>query len=179
MKHRVFSLVFGTALAVVALSIPAGSEACTVACGVGIEWTYEDGTLTVSGSGPMENFDAAATWVEYRGEITKAVISVGVTMVGDNDFRDYDALQEVSIGHDVTTLGKGSFLGCDALVRIHLPSSFRVFDEECLRDCKSLTAIHCEGTFPSFRLNCLGGRIVKLYYPASRPWPVKLVHELQ
>ena len=179
MKHRMFALVFCTALAVLALTIPAGAEAVTGTCGEGIEWTYEDGTLTVSGSGPMENFEAAAPWDDYRGEITKAVISDGVTTVGDNAFRDYDALQEVSIGNDVTTLGKGSFLGCDALVRIHLPSSFRVFDEECLRDCKSLTAIHCEGTFPSFRLNCLWGSSVKIYYPASRPWPVKLVQELE
>ena len=124
MKHRMFALVFCTALAVLALTIPAGAEAVTGTCGEGIEWTYEDGTLTVSGSGPMENFEAAAPWDDYRGEITKAVISDGVTTVGDNAFRDYDALQEVSIGNDVTTLGKGSFLGCDALVRIHLPSSF-------------------------------------------------------
>ena len=177
--HRIFALFFCMALAVLALTIPAGAEAVTGTCGDGIEWTYEDGTLTVSGSGPMENFEALAPWDDYRGEITKAVISDGITTVGDNAFRDYDALQEVSIGNNVTTLGKGSFLGCDALVRIHLPSSFRVFDEECLRDCKKLTAIHCEGTFPSFRLNCLWGSSVKIYYPASRPWPVKLVQELE
>ena len=134
MKHRIFALFFCTALAVLALTIPAGAEAVTGTCGDGIEWTYEDGTLTVSGSGPMENFEALAPWDDYRGEITKAVISDGITTVGDNAFRDYDALQEVSIGNNVTTLGKGSFLGCDALVRIHLPSSFRVFDEECLQE---------------------------------------------
>lgn len=60
MKHRMFALFFCTALAVLALTIPAGAEAVTGACGEGIEWTYEDGTLTVSGSGPMENFEAAA-----------------------------------------------------------------------------------------------------------------------
>lgn len=179
MKHRILTLFFCTALAVLALTIPAGAEAATGTCGEGIEWTYEDGTLTVSGTGEMENFEDIAPWDEYRDSITRVVIEDGITHLGDNAFRDYDAITEADLGTTLVSLGKGSFLGCDGLERLHLPKTFRIFDEECLRDCKGLTAIHCEGVFPSFRLNCLWGSNVKIYYPASRPWPVSLVKELE
>ena len=179
MKHRLFTLFFCAVLAVVPLTIPARGEAVTGTCGEEIEWKYEDGTLTVSGTGEMENFEDLAPWDEYRDSITKVVIEDGLTNVGDNAFRNYDAIREVELGTTLVTLGKGSFLGCDNLERIHLPKSFRVFDEECLRDCVRLTAIHCEGGFPSFRLNCLWGSNVKIYSPASRPWPVSLIQELE
>lgn len=179
MKHRILTLFLCMAMTVLTIGIPAKAEPVTGTCGEGIEWTYEDGTLTVSGTGQMENFEDKAPWDEYRDSITKVVISDGITHVGDNAFRNYDAITEVEFGTGLTTLGKGSFLSCDNLERIHLPRSFRVFDEECLRDCKKLTAIHCEGGFPSFRLNCLWGSNVKIYYPASRPWPVSLVQELE
>lgn len=162
-----------------AISIPAHADTASGSCGDGIDWALEGSTLTISGNGPMENFEEEAPWAAYKGDITSVIIDGNVTTVGDNAFKDYDALTEVDFGSAMHTLGKHSFQDCDGLTSISLPSSFRIFDEECLRDCTKLTAIHCAGPFPSFKLNCLWGSNVKIYYPARSPWPVSLVQQLE
>ncbi len=161
------------------LTVQVSAEEISGTCGEGIAWTLEQGVLTISGNGPMENFEASAPWDDHREEIARVVIDGNVTTIGDNAFRDYDSLEEVDLGSAMHTLGKHSFQGCDALVRISLPDTFKIFDEECLRDCGKLTAIHCYGTFPSFKENCLWGSYVKIYYPAERPWPVSLIQQLE
>ena len=165
--------------AVFALSISAHADTASGSCGDGIDWALEGSTLTVSGNGPMENFEEEAPWAAYKSDITSLKIKGNVTTIGDNAFKDYDALTEVDFGSAMHTLGKHSFQGCDGLTSISLPGSFRIFDEECLRDCSRLTAIHCAGPFPSFKLNCLWGSAVKIYYPAKSPWPVSLVQQLE
>ena len=149
-------------------------------CGDEVAWTLEGSTLTISGYGPMEDFDAEAPWADYKDEIKKVVFTGGVTTVGAHSFEDYDALTEVDFGDSMHTLGPRCLAYCDGLVRIHLPATFRIFGFECLRSCHSLKAIHCDGgAFPSFKESCLWDSEVKIYYPASNPWPVNLIEQLE
>lgn len=148
-------------------------------CGEGITWELEDGVLTISGNGPMEDFEEQAPWYEYRDSIQKVVLSGGVTTVGANAFRDYDAITEVDFGEALNMLGAGSFASCGGLTRLHLPKTFRTFGEESLRGCPNLKAIHCEGPFPSFKLNCLWDTYTKIYFPVNSPWPVSLIQQLE
>ena len=148
-------------------------------CGEDLRWKYENGTLTISGSGTMDDYtDSAAPWKEYKDEIEKLVLS-GVTYIGAEAFRDFDKLKEIEFGYHIKEFGYRAFYGCDGLETLELPMSFKVFGEESLRGCKNLKEIHCDGGFPSFRLNCLWESYVTIYFPADRPWPVSLIQELE
>ena len=38
-------------------------------CGEELQWVLEEGVLTISGNGPMEDFEEQAPWYEYRDSI--------------------------------------------------------------------------------------------------------------
>ena len=148
-------------------------------CGEDLRWKYEDGTLTISGSGVMDDYsETPAPWAQYKDSIEKLVLS-GVTYIGSEAFRDYDQLKEIEFGYHIREFGYRAFFGCDGLEMLNLPMSFKIFGEESLRGCKNLKSIHCDGGFPSFRLNCLWESYVTIYFPADRPWPVSLIQELE
>ena len=148
-------------------------------CGEDLRWKFEDGTLTVSGTGEMDDYqETAAPWAEYKDEVEKLVLS-GVTYIGAEAFRDFDNLKEIDFGYHIKEIGYRAFYGCDGLEMLDLPMSFKIFGEESLRACKNLKDIHCDGGFPSFRLNCLWESYVTIYFPADRPWPVSLIQELE
>lgn len=147
-------------------------------CGDDLFWKYEDGTLTISGTGAMDDHVGGAPWAAHKNEVEKLVLS-GVTYIGAESFRDYDKLTEIDFGYHIREIGTRAFYGCDGLTSIRLPMSFKIFGEESLRACTNLEAIHCDGGFPSFRLNCMWESYVTIYYPAERPWPVSLIQELE
>ena len=123
--------------------------------------------------------EGAAPWAAYKDQITKVVFSGNVTTVGSYAFKDYDAITDVDFGSAMHTLGANSFAQCDGLTSISLPATFRIFGEQSLYSCKNLKAIHCYGPFPSFKLNCLWDSYVTIYYPASSPWSVDLIAQLE
>lgn len=147
-------------------------------CGDDLRWKFEGGTLTISGSGAMDDYAGGAPWAAHKNEIEKLVLS-GVTYIGAEAFRDYDKLTTIDFGYHIREIGTRAFYGCDGLTSISLPMSFKIFGEESLRACTNLEEINCDGGFPSFRLNCMWESYVTIYFPADRPWPVSLIQELE
>ena len=148
-------------------------------CGEDLTWTYDKGTLTISGSGPMDDFSDGAPWQQYKDQITRVELTGSVTTVGAGAFTDYDSLKTVDLGNSLVEIGSKAFSSCDGLTSVDLPGSFRVFGEESFSHCSKLETFRFEGGFPSFRLNCMWGTNAKLIYPASRPWPLKHIKELE
>lgn len=147
-------------------------------CGDDLRWKFENGTLTISGTGAMDDYVGGAPWAAHKNEIEKLVLS-GVTYIGAEAFRDYDKLTAIEFGYHIREIGTRAFYGCDGLESIDLPMSFKIFGEESLRACTNLEEINCDGGFPSFRLNCMWESYVTIYFPADRPWPVSLIQELE
>ena len=147
-------------------------------CGDDLVWKYEDGTLTISGTGKMDDYEEDAPWAAYRDEITKVVLE-GVTYVGARAFNDYDAIEEVDFGTALYELGVQSFRSCEGLTEISLPKTFKIFGEECFNSCSNLKEIHCSGKFPSFKQNCLWAVYATIYYPAAAPWSVTYIEQLE
>lgn len=84
-------------------------------------WSVSDTTLTITGSGAMANYtDGTAPWPK---NITKVVISSGVTKVGNYAFSDMRELASVELASGLTTIGEGAFKNCKKLTEIDLPSS--------------------------------------------------------
>lgn len=179
---QLFSILIALCLAL-PLAVPAAAaenEGDLAAGTIGdFTWTLTGNTLTISGSGAMEDFTEDAPWLPYASQIQKVIFTGGVTYVASGAFADYDTITEVDFGDAMYELGKRSFYSCDGLTALYMPASFKVFGEDSLRSCSKLTEIHCEGRFPSFRLNSLWDTYAKIYFPADRPWSVELIQQLE
>lgn len=176
---KIFIWILALALLLPA-AIPVRAAAEEVSGIIGeFTWTLEDGTLTIDGSGAMEDFEEDTPWLPYAAQIKKVAFTGGVTYVGAGAFADFDSITEVDFGEAMYELGARSFYGCDGLTELYMPASFKIFGEDSLRNCRNLTAIHCAGRFPSFRLNCLWDTYTKIYFPADKPWSVDLIAQLE
>ena len=179
---QLFSILIALCL-VLPLAVPAAASETGDVLASGalgdFTWTLAGNTLTISGSGAMEDFTEDAPWLPYASQIQKVVFTGGVTYVASGAFADYDTITEVDFGDAMYELGKRSFYSCDGLTALYMPASFKVFGEDSLRSCSKLTEIHCEGRFPSFRLNSLWDTYAKIYFPADRPWSVELIQQLE
>lgn len=162
-----------SALPMQALAAESGS------CGAGISWTFDGSTLTISGSGAMDDCSGGAPWETFKGSIRSVVFTGGVTYVGAGAFKDCDALTSVSLGSSMTELGAEAFAFCDGLTSLSTPASFKIFGPGSLQSCPNLKRIDCAGRFPTFRSNCLWQTRATIYYPAASPWPVDTIKQLE
>ncbi len=127
-------------------------------CGDNLTWTYQNGVLTISGTGDMYDYiDSAvdddaepAPWSIYSDDIKAVVIEDGVTSIGAFTFGSFPNLTSLTIGDSVKSIGDYTFLGCP-LTSVKLPSSlesigahaFSCTDLETVdtTDVKNLTTI--------------------------------------
>ena len=80
-------------------------------CGEYLTWELtEDGTLTIFGTGNMDDWAAnAEPWNAWRAEIRTVVIEDGVTSIGSFAFYLCDALTQVTIPESVSVVGDNAF----------------------------------------------------------------------
>ena len=165
-----------TAEAVEETKASADPNAKSGTCGDGLTWVLEGNTLTVSGSGEMED---GAPWDAHKNKIKKLVLTGGVTKVGAEAFYGYDRLKSIDFGNSLVEIGARAFYGCTDLTIIHLPATFRTFGEECFRDCTSLQKVYCDGGMPRFNSSCLWtGEYIAVYHPTNNVWPADAVNQL-
>ena len=90
-----------------------------------MDWTLENGILTISGQGPMQDFStaSAAPWYNRRSEITQIVVGAGITSIGNNSFTFCQNATAVTLPDGLMTIGKNAFWGCENLTAITLPDS--------------------------------------------------------
>lgn len=150
------------------------------ACGDDLTWSYSGGTLTISGSGDMDDCTAGAPWDTHAGNITKVVLNGSVTGIGAGAFSGFTALTEVDFGTSLREIGENAFRGCTGLTTVSLPKTFRLFGPSCFQDCTNLLEVHCAGGMPSFRSNCLwNGSHITVFCPDDNIWGLKYVEELE
>ena len=97
-------------------------------CGDKINWILGyDGTLTISGTGEMTNYDLTTALNYYpfqnNADIKKIVIGNGVTSIGNCAFRGCTSLNSITIPDSVTYIGNDAFYGCNSLTSITIPDS--------------------------------------------------------
>ena len=148
-------------------------------CGESVYWTYAGGTLTVTGTGAMDDFPDGAPWADERLLMKAVVIGDGITYIGAHAFENYDQLTDVRLGKDVYEIGTAAFRSCDALKEITFPKSFKIFGEDSFRSCALMSKMHFQGGMPKFKMNCLWDTTAKLIYPASNPWPLEHIIQLE
>ena len=123
--------------------LPVKTEAATSgSCGSGVYWEYNDGTLTISGSGPMYNYSSGAMpWYSYRNSIFHVEIQPGVTSIGDCAFYEMGAILTVSIPDTVTSIGYAAFCWAEGLTAVDIPGSVKTIGENAFWCCLDLAEV--------------------------------------
>ena len=165
---KLFTLLFLTAFTLVGYAKVIASGYCGgEGDGTNLKWELTDaGTLTISGTGVMEDYTSSnkVPWYNYKteiedvslqegvtsigdyafhycGSLTSVVIPEGVTSIGSWAFYSCAALESVVIPEGVTSIGSFAFDNCAALERVEIPSSVTSIGDYAFNDCYSLTSV--------------------------------------
>ncbi len=140
-------------------------------CGDNLMWSLsEDGVLTISGTGAMDNYllETDTPWYKYNNKIKSIVIENGVTSVGNYAFRFCTTATAVTIANSVekigdyafengynivdltlsnklTSVGKEAFSSCSKITSLDLPETLTTTGHYAFSGCKALTSL----TIPS------------------------------
>ena len=112
-------------------------------CGENVTWTLEDGTLTISGTGRMADYNAnsPAPWADQADDITAVVVEAGVTTVGGSAFKGCTNLTTVTLADGVEYIETAAFNGCTSLSDITIPESVGYIKTGAFKDCNALTSV--------------------------------------
>lgn len=180
MKKRIIALLLAACVMLTLLpfgvfaeeaeeAVSADPNAKSGSCGEGLTWVLDGYTLTISGSGEMED---GAPWEAHKDHIEHVVLTGGVTKVGAEAFYKYDRIETVDFGDALVEIGDKAFYGCEDIDYIHLPATFRKFGAESFRGCQSLQRVYCDGGMPRFSDSCLWtGNYISVFFPTNNPWP--------
>ena len=109
-----------------------------------LTWTlYEDGTLTISGTGAMKNYDRADNLspAYQNSNVKKVVIEDGVTSIGKYAFFYCTGLTSITIPDGVTSIGKAAFFYCTGLTSITIPESVTNIEDYAFEWCIGLSSV--------------------------------------
>lgn len=173
MKKRLISLLL--AFSMMLTFLPAGAVSAFAEenlgpydCGQNVTATLSrnnDGdetyTLTITGDGPMANYDGYITssddsyapWYEKIQNITRLIVEGGVTTLGDNilyysysdsnsDFHSFHPnLREVKLPEGLSCIGASAFCDSPELTEVKIPSTVTKIKQSAFSGCTGLKEI--------------------------------------
>ncbi len=98
-------------------------------CGENCSWTIDDkGVLTVSGTGDMKDYSDPEEWSRtyprpwqsYNNTVKEIVIGEGITSVGTWAFKDFKALETLTLADSVKKIGMIAFDSATSLNKINM-----------------------------------------------------------
>lgn len=135
-----------TALLLAALMIfallPAAHAAETGVCGENVTWTLEGDTLTISGTGEMDDYvEANSPWYASRMQVRTIVVEEGITSIGDRAFRYHTNTLEARLPSTLKEIGTEAFLACYALEIADLPAGLEHIRSLAFSNCLKLDGV--------------------------------------
>lgn len=118
----------------------------TGSCGDGVIWEFnaDTKTLTISGSGAMDDYmavDDTQPWKAHRENVNNLVISEGVTRVGNYSFTFFNHLSEVTIPQSVNAIGNQVFYRCTRMTKVTILGNVTEIKGSTFRECRELKEI--------------------------------------
>lgn len=151
MKKKFLSIVL--ALSVFCAFVPLVASAETSGtCGKNLTWILDDyGTLTISGTGNMENWNLSSgekkeSPFKNNKEIKHVVIEDGVTDIGKLAFKNCSSLENIIIPNSVEVINSYTFYNCNNITRVTIPTGVTTIDRKAFCECTNLTDIYYGGT---------------------------------
>ena len=113
-------------------------------CGDNVTWelTY-DGRLTISGTGPMQDYaeQRDRPWNPHRNTVKKIVVEEGVTRIGSGAFWYCENALTVELPETVESIGARAFCYCKALTGVEFPSGLKSIGNSAFMQCESITEL--------------------------------------
>lgn len=123
-------------------------------CGENLTWELdlETGTLTISGTGDMKDyeqvyngdadysFSSSSAWSNCD-DIKSVIIESGVTSIGKCAFVGCKNLSGILIPNSINDIGDLAFRNCNGLTSISIPDSVSVINPDTFAYCSNLTSI--------------------------------------
>ena len=152
MKKRIVSFILAALLICTLLptSVFAAGIVASGTCGAqgdNLAWALDsDGTLTISGTGEMHDYnyyhlDNRTPWFDYNEQIKTVIVKSGVTSIGTYTFFGCGALTQVDIADTVRSIGNYAFYNCWVLSNVVLRNGITSIGDWAFDSCRVLTDI--------------------------------------
>lgn len=140
---RMISTFIALIMMIGLLPIMASAETVSGSCGSKATWAYDTATqtLTISGTGSMNDYKYNLPWKEYEDSITSVVVNSGITYLGDYVFKDFDNLVSATLPESVTSVGTDIFKFCKKLKAITLPTKLQAIGDYMFYGCHELNNV--------------------------------------
>ena len=141
-KFAVTLAVLLVALLCLTATVSAAEIVDSGTCGDNLTWTLDDeGTLTISGTGPMYDFSDYPPWLEL--DVRSVVVESGVTSIGECAFEtindDLSMLTQISLPNTLKKIGFRAFAGTN-IQEIDIPNSVTEISNYAFQD-SALTSV--------------------------------------
>lgn len=125
MKRKILLSLMLMVFGIFAFGMVSVSATTSGTCGKNIRWEFNAETLTISGTGEMNDYSEAneQPWYGNYFSIKKIIIENGVTSIGDYAFSGFNDLTDVTIPDSVTCIGECAFRWNKKMTSIKLPDS--------------------------------------------------------
>ncbi len=151
-KSNSTAYTYATSNGLVFVNMDTGETITPSLCGNSVTWKLENGTLTISGTGVMYDYEKeTAPWYADRAGITSLVVGEGVTNLGKYAFYNCAAITSVSLPSTLVGIKANAFEACAGITSVTLPEGLERLDPGAFSGT-SLSAI----TLPQ-GLKTLGG----------------------
>ncbi|MDE6671560.1 MAG: leucine-rich repeat protein [Ruminococcus sp.] len=114
-------------------------------CGDDVSWKYENGTLLISGTGEMNDYEykneTYAPWHDLNENIENIIIENGVTNIGKQAFYECTSVKSVIIPDSIESIDSRAFYGCTSLTSVNIPDSVTYLSTYVFENCTSLETI--------------------------------------
>ena len=107
-------------------------------CGNNASWRYQNGLLTISGTGAIDDYDDSGEdvpWMDYWTDIQAVVIGEGITRIGNNAFTYCGSLTDVSLPKTLRNIGEYAFYGCSSMTSVTIPQGVTSIENGAFEWC--------------------------------------------
>lgn len=112
-------------------------------CGDDVIWAFDEGALTISGTGEMYDYTSHSSlpWYDVRSSIITITVGDGVKSIGDYAFSYCDNVISVTIGNQVTRVGDYAFYNCASISAIKFPDGVISIGDYAFCGCSNLNSV--------------------------------------
>lgn len=171
--------------------IASAASTASGTCGENVSWSFEEatGTLTISGTGPMDSYPIVP-WYEYADQVTRIVYEDGITeicilalpvhsivesitlpntlvSIPNSAFTECRSLKALTIPESVTSIGMYAFYMCTSLRELTIPASVTSIASYGLSGGHGISEFTFQADAPEFGTDIFLGITATVYYPAG------------
>lgn len=148
-------------------------------CGDNLTWTLVEstGTLTISGTGAMQNFNnpnyysnGLSPWYYDRAKVITVVIEDGVTTIGNCAFYNCSKMSSVIIHNSVTSIGNYAFYYCITLNSVTIGNGVTTIGSYAFSSCSCLTSITIPSSVTSIGSSAFSGLKKTIWLTNTPPY---------